>query len=602
MNPRRSSWLHLPPGVPPLRDPEQTVRRRFHLEWLYAVQKAASADPAAPNLQAALQAIREVLEGDAAFLVLLNPTTGFLEWQAAVGLPRRLLQQPLRVSEGILGWVTRTGRAALVDRLDLDPRAERLRARARSLLAVPMEVADPARGVLGVLADREGAFGPEHQAWLELCAGELTRLVRQAWVLEGERLRARMFQTLAEVSPRVHAAESLEEALGTITREAGLLMHARLCSLLLLDAQGQWLDLKAAWGAGPAYRNKPRLSVEESFVGEVVRRRRPMQIANVQTSGRYQHTAVARQEGLVALLSVPLISGGRGVGVLNVYKDHPHVFSDLEIAVLRAFADLSARALERARWHERLLEMEEELRRNERLAALGLLAAEVAHEVRNPLTVIQMLYHSLDLQFPPGDPRAEDALVLGRKIQQLNRIVERILDLTRTGQPQFAPVPINALLEELARLVRHKLRQYGIGLVWRPDPQQPRVLGDAGQLEQVFLNLILNATEAMQQGGTLTLITRQRGPEVVVIVQDTGPGMSPEQRQLAFRSLLPSGRPGGTGLGLAIVGRIVEAHHGRVRAEAPRAGGTRIRVTLPAAPESPHAPSQTNPGPCTLSG
>ncbi|MCS7089324.1 MAG: GAF domain-containing protein [Verrucomicrobiota bacterium] len=602
MSTRGSLWERLPAGAPVLAQAEWALRRRVQLEWLEAVQQAAARAPAGQGLEAALEVVQEALAAEAALVVLLNPTTGFLEWQAASGVSARCLQQPLRVSEGILGWVTRTGRATRVDRLGTHPRAERLRPRAQSLLAVPLEVADPARGVLAVLADRECAFGPEEQSWLELCADAMARLIRQAWALEREQQRARMFQTLAELSPRVHAAESLEDALGTVTREAGRLMQARLCSLLLLDSTGQWLDLRAAWGAGPAYRNKPRLSVEESFVGVVVRRGRPMQIANVQTSSRYQHTAVARQEGLVALLSVPLIWGGHCAGVLNVYKDHVHVFSDLEVSVLRAFADLSAQALDRARWHERLLEVEEELRRNERLAALGLLAAEVAHEVRNPLTVIQMLYHSLNLQFPPHDPRAEDAAVLGRKIEQLNRIVDRILDLTRTGQPQFASVPINPLLEELARLVRHKLRQHRIELVWEPDPRQPRVWGDAGQLEQVFLNLVLNATQAMRQGGVLRLRTHARGKDVDVVVQDTGPGLSPEQRRLAFRSWLPSTRPGGTGLGLAIVGRIVEAHQGRVRAEAPKSGGTRIRVTLPAAPPAEGGSAGASSDPCTVSG
>ncbi len=604
MSPNRSSsGSGLPAEAPVLTDPAEVARRRAELEWLRAVQMAtAGADMTAPALEAVLRVLQTALQAEAGFVVLLNPTTGFLEWQAAVGLPRRIVRQPLRVSEGVVGWVTRTGQAARVGDLRLDPRAQLLRPRARSLLAMPLEVADPVRGVLAMLADRPNAFGPEQESVLRLCAEEVVRLVRRLWVLERLQLKAQMFETLVRVSPKVHLAYSLDEALGTITREAGMLMGARLCSVLLLDPEGEWLDLRAAWGAGAAYRNKPRVSVAESFVGVVVRRRKPMQIANVQTSSRYQHTAVARQEGLVALLSVPLISGGRCVGVLNVYKDRPHVFSDLEVAVLSAFADLSALALERARWHERLLQLEEQLRHNERLAALGLLAAEVAHEVRNPLTVIQMLYHSLDLRFAPDDPRAEDAAVLGRKIEQLNRIVERILDLARSGEPHFAPVPINPLLEELARLVRHKLRQHQIELSWRPDPHDPKVWGDAGQLEQVFLNLVLNATQAMPQGGTLTLVTQRKGSHVVVTVQDTGHGMSPEQRRLAFRTMLQSGRPGGTGLGLAIVGRIVEAHQGRVRIESPQGGGTRVRVILPAASDTvPADPSSAMPT-CRSSG
>src|SRR2546430_17533653 len=102
-----------------------------------------------------------------------------------------------------------------------------------------------------------------------------------------------------------------------------------------------------------------------------------------------------------------------------------------------ALADLSAIAIEKARLYERIVDVEEQLRRNEKLSALGLLAAEVAHEIRNPLTVMKMLYHSLDLKFPGGDPRAKDAQIMGEKMEHLNRIVEQILDFSRTSQPQF---------------------------------------------------------------------------------------------------------------------------------------------------------------------
>ncbi len=98
---------------------------------------------------------------------------------------------------------------------------------------------------------------------------------------------------------------------------------------------------------------------------------------------------------------------------MNVYTEQPYLFSDEEIRILSAFAELSAIAIEKARLYERVVDVEELLRQNERLSALGLLAAEVAHEIRNPLTVMKMLYHSLDLNFLPSDPRAEDARRIG---------------------------------------------------------------------------------------------------------------------------------------------------------------------------------------------
>ena len=176
-----------------------------------------------------------------------------------------------------------------------------------------------------------------------------------------------------------------------------------------------WLDLRASYGAGKAYLNKPRLSVEESLLGVVVRRKKPLQVENVQTSSRYQNIEVARREGLVSLLSVPLLFAGQATGALNVYTDRPYNFSNEEIRILSALAELSGIAIEKARLYERTVDVEEQLRQNEKLSALGLLAAEVAHEIRNPLTVMKLLYHSLDLKFPSSDPRAKDARLIDAK-------------------------------------------------------------------------------------------------------------------------------------------------------------------------------------------
>ena len=110
-----------------------------------------------------------------------------------------------------------------------------------------------------------------------------------------------------------------------------------------------------------------------------------MQIANVQTSSRYQNVEVARQEGLVSLLSVPLLFAGQSIGTLNVYTGRAYNFSNEEIKILSALAELSAIAIEKARLYERIVDVEEQLRQNEKLSALGLHAAEGAHEIRNPL-------------------------------------------------------------------------------------------------------------------------------------------------------------------------------------------------------------------------
>ena len=522
-------------------------------------------------------------------VVLINPTNSFLEIHAAHGLPANAAQLKLRVGEGITGWVARTGQPARVGDVRSDPRYVQLRSEVRSELAVPLEVANEVRGVLNVDADRLEAFSAEDQELLEALAVQAARVIHNTWLYEQLRLKARLFESLTSVSRTINSTLNLDDALNVITREACALMQAKMCSLMLLDESRQRLDLRASFGAGAAYVNRPPLSVEESLLGVVVRRKKPVQVENVQASNRYQSVEVARHEGLVALLSVPLLYSSQAIGTLSIYTGRPYSFSNEEVRILSALAELSAIAIEKARLYERVVDVEEQLRQNEQLSALGLLAAEVAHEIRNPLTVLKMLYHSLDLKFPEGDPRTKDARIIDEKITQLNRIVEQILDFARTTEPQLAPVNLSQLIEELGLLVRHKLKHQNIQWALKTEPDLPPVMGAATQLEQAFLNLILNAAEAMPEGGALTIRSRPvrlprssaQPTHVAVEFQDTGQGMSEEQRRRAFTSLLNTTKAKGTGLGLAIVARVVEAHRGTIKIRSRPGHGTTVTILLP---------------------
>ena len=307
-----------------------------------------------------------------------------------------------------------------------------------------------------------------------------------------------------------------------------------------------------------------------------------MQVGDLQTSAQYQHAEIARREGFVSLLSVPLVYTGECLGTLNVYTAAPHVFSNEEVNTLAALAELSALAIEKARLYERTVDVEEQLRRNEQLSALGLLAAEVAHEIRNPLTVMKMLYHSLDLKFPEGDPRCEDARVLGDKMNHLDGIVDNIVNFSRNAEPHMAPVHVPTLLDDLALLTRHKLQHHFIGLERDDAPDLAPVNADATQLSQAFLNVILNATEAMPDGGTLRITTRREGSELRVAFADSGPGMTEAQRERAFTGMLSTTKDKGGGLGLAIVAKVAEAHGGRVELESEESRGAVITFCLAA--------------------
>lgn len=570
-------------------DPAKLRRQHERLQLLYQVSNVIhSTLEAQEALQLIVSEAVRLMSASSGSVVLINPSSGFLEISASQNLPGAAMKLKLRVGEGITGWVARHGKSARVGNVAQDPRYVAARRGVKSELAVPLDVNGETRGVINVDSDRKEAFTAEDQELLEQLAVQASKVIHNTWLYEQLRLRAHLFESLASVSRAINSTLSLDEALRVITREACALMRARTCSLMMVDGSRQWLDVRASHGAGRAYIKKPRLSLEESFLGVVVRRKKPMQIANVQASTRYQNVDIARQEGLVSLLSVPLLFSGQAIGTLNVYTGRPYHFSNEEIRILCALAELSAIAIEKARLYERIVDVEEQLRQNEKLSALGLLAAEVAHEIRNPLTVMKLLYHSLDLKFSAGDPRERDAQIIEAKIEHLNGIVEQILGFARTTEPKLEPVNLNELIDELSLLSRHKLAHQKIRLIRDLQPGLPRVMGDATQLEQAFLNVILNAAEAMPEGGALTVKSYERASpranvpaQIVTEFKDTGKGMSEDLQRRAFSAVLNSTKARGTGLGLAIVGRIIETHHGAVKLISKAGRGTTVRISLP---------------------
>jgi signal transduction histidine kinase len=520
------------------------------------------------------------LRAEAGLVALLSPTSSLLETTVSAGLPPPEAGRHFRLGESVADWVAREGRSLCVEDLTEDARELAPPPGFRAAVAVPLLVAGESRGVVEVLSKWPAAFTPADAELLEGIAAQAGRALQNAWLTEQARLKARLFESLASVSRAINTAVNLEEALPVITREARTLMDAKMAALLMLDGSREWLELRASSGAGEAYVGKSPVNVADSLLGGVVRRRKPLQEENVQTSPRYQHGEVARREGLVALLSVPLLFHDQALGALCVYKDRAYTFSNEEVRILTALAELSAIAIQKARLYERVVDVEELLKQKERLSALGWLAAEVAHEIRNPLTVLKLLYHSLDLRFGPDDPRARDAEIIEAKINDLNRIVERFLDFARTAEPAKEVVQLNDVVEELCLLVRHKLANQGVQLERDLATGLPSLWADASQLEQSFLNIVLNAAEAMPGGGTLRLRTFADGERVGIEFTDSGHGMSEPER--ALTSVLQSSKRSGTGIGLAIVRRVVEAHEGQIEIHSAPQQGTTVRIRLPA--------------------
>src|SRR5215472_19133258 len=238
---------------------DELTELRARYERLNSLYQVGNVIHSTLDSQEALQLILNeavrLMRASSGSTVLINPTTGFLEIHASKGLPPVAAELKLRTTEGITGWVARTGKPARVGDVSKDSRYIMLRREVRSELAVPLEVEGQVRGVINVDSDRENAFSVEDQELLESLAVQASKVIHNTWLYEQLRLKARLFETLASVSQTINSTLNLDDALKVVTREACLLMGAKMCSLMLLDETQDWLEVRASFGAGDAYLN-----------------------------------------------------------------------------------------------------------------------------------------------------------------------------------------------------------------------------------------------------------------------------------------------------------------------------------------------------------
>jgi signal transduction histidine kinase len=372
-----------------------------------------------------------------------------------------------------------------------------------------------------------------------------------------------------------------------LARDAAQLVAGHASGLYLHDPATAAVELVAF--TGPAATQLPAgpQPIASSLVASVVHTRRQVEFANIRSPEFLDATDLPRGSELCSMLAVPVAYEGEVLGVLTVFTDHVHRFNNDEKRLVGALASLGAVALQNARLYARVFQSEASLRKNEQLTTLGLLAAEIAHEIRNPLTVLKLLFGSLELDFPATDPRHTDVRVIGEKLDQLEAIVTRVLTFGKAPSSLHSRWDVAEIIADTLVLVRLKLAQGNVHLDFTPPAVALNVDVNKGQLQQVLINLIFNATHAMPAGGAITLachsLPRDHGPAVVCIdVSDTGGGIPATLRERIFDSFL-SGRTDGTGLGLAIAKRILASHHGDIHLLATGAEGTTMRITLPLA-------------------
>ena len=250
----------------------------------------------------------------------------------------------------------------------------------------------------------------------------------------------------------------------------------------------------------------------------------------------------------------------------------------LELEIQQRAADLEVRVAERT---AELIQVHERLAHNGKVAALGRVAAQVAHEVRNPL--YGLLLYSTHLKEQLAENLADEQVELFNNIidtiNQLTSLTEQILDFARPVRLALRPVELNSVVSSVLKLVRLQISANGIKAEFDPDDSNATAMLDEACMRAALLNILLNAVEAMPNGGSLS-ISATAGETLSLTVNDTGSGMTEERINKIFEPF-NSDKPGGLGLGMPYAKKIIEEHGGKIMVDSKPGGGTRIRINLP---------------------
>lgn len=500
------------------------------------------------------QTTSKVMGMDSCSIYLLDPAGDHLVLKATTGLaPDAVGRARLRFGEGLTGWAAKEGQAVASSDAARDPRfvylPETQEYSFRSLAAVPLITGGRVLGAINVQTTARHQYGDDEMELLGIIADLAAGAIEKATLYDDMRRQIMELSTLAEVSKTLTSPLYLEEILRLIVEMAAGMLGARTCSLMLIDEETGELLIAAAQSAGAAYLNRPHLKVGEGVAGLVARDGKPIAVEDVQRDPRFLAKEMATQEGLRALLSVPLVVRNRVIGVFNAYRERPHRFTEAEIKLLTTLANQTALAIE-----------------NANLVVRSAVIREMHHRVKNNLQTIAML---LRLQLRDGRD------ISGREV--LTETINRILSIAAVHEilsvEGFRHINLRQLLDRVAQYVTQAMSRPGLDLA-------VSVVGDDIYLNsQQATSLALAVNELLQNAfehafpqrvqGRIEIRLAHRESGLLLEVADDGRGLPPDFDPMA-----------GDVLGLKIVHALVTEDLGGTLTFTD-GGGTTAVVTIP---------------------
>jgi two-component system NtrC family sensor kinase len=395
-----------------------------------------------------------------------------------------------------------------------------------------------------------------------------------------------IYRVLREISASIHSETRVKDVLDIIVKKSVHALNARGAAIRILNLETHQLELFAAYGDGGLgerlYARGP-ISDEKIFT-DIYRSKRIIIMRDILNDPRIQYPKEAWADGFRMAIDAPLTIGTDTLGILRIYFSEQREFSEEVLNCITMIAGLGAFAIDRTKLIEEQQSRYDHLAlQTEKLSALGRMAAGIAHEINNPLAGILLFSSNMLKKAPKEGPFKEGLELIVQETIRCKRIIQELLEFSRESEPHMTQSNVNEIIEKTLHILENEFHLRHITLEKQLFAEMPDTLLDKDQIEQVFVNLLLNALQATADHGVITIRSylspdRER---LKCEIEDTGCGIPPEHMSKIFEPFF-STKPKGTGLGLAVSFGIIQKHRGRIYASGDRGGkGATFTIEIP---------------------
>ncbi len=390
------------------------------------------------------------------------------------------------------------------------------------------------------------------------------------------------FHVFRDIIRSIQSSNSLQEVLDVVVTKSTAAIDAKGALLRILNKKTGQFDVRAACGLGEYYLSKGPVTTEK-VLSDPAGLHRVKVITDVWNAPRVEYPQEAWDEGIRMMVDIPLAVRDKMIGLIRIYLDRYRDFSGDELDFMLTIAEQCAGIIERVRLMENQKAHFNHLAtRMDKMSSLGRMAAGIAHEINNPLAGILLYGSNMRKKVPPEGGLAEGLDIIIKETQRCKTIIQGLLEFARDAEPKRAPVNVNRIVESALGIVENEfhLQHVDIGLFL--DRNMIDTFLDKNQIEQVVINLLLNALHAVDENGVVTVKTSVNPEDdtILIEVNDNGCGIAETDRKKIFEPFF-STRSRGTGLGLAISYGIIRNHSGDIRVSSTIGEGTRFLVKFP---------------------